>query len=78
MSRESLGAAYCKCFTMARLLVPMNSQKVDQGNFINPLILLILCLSTSLYTEQINIYAVDKLSQPNMAASSGLYGKMFF
>ena len=26
---------------------------------------------TSLYTEQLNIYAVDKLSQPNMAVTFG-------
>ena len=32
---------------------------------------------TSLNTEQWNNFVVDKLSQPNMAASSGLYGKMF-
>ena len=31
VSREALGAAYSKCVTMARLLVPMNSQKLDQG-----------------------------------------------
>ena len=30
---------------------------------------------TSLNTEQWNNLVVDKLSQPNMAASSGLYGK---
>ena len=31
VSREALGAAYSECVTMARLLVPMNLQKVDQG-----------------------------------------------
>ena len=31
VSRKALGAAYSECVTMARLLVPMNSQKVDQG-----------------------------------------------
>ena len=30
VSREALGAAYSECFTMARLLVPMNWQKLDQ------------------------------------------------
>ena len=31
VSGEALGAAYSECTTTARLLVPMNMQKVDQG-----------------------------------------------
>ena len=31
MSRKALGAVYSECVTMARLLVPTHSYKVDQG-----------------------------------------------
>ena len=31
--KGGLGAAYSECFTMARLLVPMNWQKLDQCVF---------------------------------------------
>ena len=54
-------------------------QNIALYNLIKPLILLILCLSNFLYKQNnLDIYTVDMLSQPNMATSSGLYGKMFF
>ena len=45
--KEALGAAYSKCVPMARLLVPMNSQKVDQC----VLPFWIICISTSLISS---------------------------